>query len=197
MCLLTANQVAITSPDPDFNLDARDYFTRHMRILEAITSRMPMPELQAQIDALREAFSADTSRPFELRANFPYTSPTPVPHDSPHSHASFSSQHSQQSHPSNNAHNSHLTQRNQHPDVKYEHKSLSRQHSHEQPAHTIYPAQSMTPPISAGLGTFKDQDYVTSFPLVTNGQQQPTELAPVSAPDSNGEVLWNPTPIFA
>ena len=34
-----------------------------------------MPEMQTQIDALREAFSADTSRPFELRSTFPYGSP--------------------------------------------------------------------------------------------------------------------------
>ena len=34
-----------------------------------------MPEMQSQIDALREAFSADTSRPFELRPTFPHGSP--------------------------------------------------------------------------------------------------------------------------
>ena len=34
-----------------------------------------MPELQTQIEALREAFSADTSRPFELKSSFPYGSP--------------------------------------------------------------------------------------------------------------------------
>lgn len=46
-----------------------------MRILEECTSAWPMPEMQTQIDALREAFSADTSRPFELRSTFPYGSP--------------------------------------------------------------------------------------------------------------------------
>lgn len=34
-----------------------------------------MPEMQASIDALREAFSADTNQPFRLRKNFPYGSP--------------------------------------------------------------------------------------------------------------------------
>ena len=34
-----------------------------------------MPEMQTSIDALRDAFSADTSQPFQLRANFPYGSP--------------------------------------------------------------------------------------------------------------------------
>ncbi|KAI9890837.1 MAG: hypothetical protein M1814_003621 [Vezdaea aestivalis] len=64
--------VALTSPDPEFNIDAKDYFTRHMRILESCTSSWPMPEMQAQIDALREAFSADVTKPFELKRSFPY-----------------------------------------------------------------------------------------------------------------------------
>ncbi|KAL8828983.1 MAG: hypothetical protein Q9170_006362 [Blastenia crenularia] len=70
--------VAITSPDPDFNKDAKEYFTRHMRLLENCTSAWPMPEMQASIDALREAFSADISQPFRLRATFPYGSPRPT-----------------------------------------------------------------------------------------------------------------------
>ncbi|KAL9003934.1 MAG: hypothetical protein Q9188_003228 [Gyalolechia gomerana] len=70
--------VAITSPDPAFNKDAKEYFTRHMRLLENCTSAVPMPELQASIDALREAFSADTSQPFKLRSTFPYGSPRPT-----------------------------------------------------------------------------------------------------------------------
>lgn len=46
-----------------------------MRLLESCTSAWPMPETQASIDALREAFSADTNQPFRLRKNFPYGSP--------------------------------------------------------------------------------------------------------------------------
>lgn len=69
-------QVAITSPDPDFHTDARDYFTRHMRILERCSSAWPMPEIQAQIDSLRLAFSANINRPFELKPTFPYGSPS-------------------------------------------------------------------------------------------------------------------------
>ncbi|KAL9581303.1 MAG: hypothetical protein Q9212_003979 [Teloschistes hypoglaucus] len=76
--------VAITSPDPDFNKDAKEYFTRHMRLLESCTSAWPMPEMQASIDALREAFSADTNQPFRLRKNFPYGSPkAPLGHHEP------------------------------------------------------------------------------------------------------------------
>jgi hypothetical protein len=78
MCVLADcfPQVAITSPDPDFHTDAREYFTRHMRILERCSSAWPMPEIQAQIDSLRLAFSANTNRPFELKPTFPYGSPS-------------------------------------------------------------------------------------------------------------------------
>ncbi|KAG8527142.1 uncharacterized protein KY384_008571 [Bacidia gigantensis] len=67
--------VAITSPDPDFNQDARDYFKRHMRILETCATAWPQQDMQKQINALRSAFSADTSKPFELKPEFPYGSP--------------------------------------------------------------------------------------------------------------------------
>ncbi|KAJ5753854.1 uncharacterized protein N7511_008007 [Penicillium nucicola] len=78
-CILTCTMlhlVAITSPDPEFNADAREYFTRHMRILETCSTAWPMPEIQAQIDSLRQAFSADMQRPFELKPSFPYGSPS-------------------------------------------------------------------------------------------------------------------------
>ncbi|KAI9783459.1 MAG: hypothetical protein M1816_001383 [Peltula sp. TS41687] len=68
--------VAITSPDQELNADAADYFSRHMRILERCISVWPMPHVRAQIDALREAFSADTSKPFVLKRSFPYSSPS-------------------------------------------------------------------------------------------------------------------------
>lgn len=42
-----------------------------------------MPEIQAQIDSLRLAFSADVSRPFELKSTFPYGSPSEQYHPSP------------------------------------------------------------------------------------------------------------------
>lgn len=47
-----------------------------MRILEQCSSSWPMPEIQAQIDSLRLAFSADINRPFELKSTFPYGSPS-------------------------------------------------------------------------------------------------------------------------
>ncbi|KAL2184085.1 hypothetical protein L209DRAFT_693527 [Thermothelomyces heterothallicus CBS 203.75] len=75
--------VAITSPDPDLNSEARDYFTRHMRILERCMSAWPMPDMQKQIDSVREAFSADIRKPFVLKPTFPYGSPHSATHPSP------------------------------------------------------------------------------------------------------------------
>jgi hypothetical protein len=49
-----------------------------MRTLEELTPSWPMPEMRIQIDALRQAFSADMSKPFELKANFPFGTPPPV-----------------------------------------------------------------------------------------------------------------------
>ncbi|KAG9245733.1 hypothetical protein BJ878DRAFT_418599 [Calycina marina] len=80
-CVLTCtvlHLVALTSPDPDLNHDAREFFTRHMRILEKCSSSWPMPDMQHQVDALREAFSADTRKPFVLKPSFPYHSPGPA-----------------------------------------------------------------------------------------------------------------------
>lgn len=72
---LPMTQVAIVSPDTDMNSDAREFFTRHMRIMEQVMEVWNMPELQGQIDAVREAFSADTRKPFALKPSFPYGSP--------------------------------------------------------------------------------------------------------------------------
>ncbi|KAL3958407.1 hypothetical protein ACCO45_006569 [Purpureocillium lilacinum] len=75
--------VAIVSPDPELNSDAREYFTRHMRIMEKVMEAWSMPELQKQVDAVREAFSADVRKPFVLKPSFPYGSPHSSSHSSP------------------------------------------------------------------------------------------------------------------
>lgn len=77
-CVLTCTMihlVAITSPDTELNTTAASFFTRHMRILERCADAWPMEEVRRQIDSLRQAFSADLSKPFELKENFPYGSP--------------------------------------------------------------------------------------------------------------------------
>ena len=48
-----------------------------MRLLEVCTPAWPAEDMQAQILSLRQAFSADISKPFELKSNFPYSSPAP------------------------------------------------------------------------------------------------------------------------
>jgi hypothetical protein len=53
-----------------------------MRILEKCTKSWLMPEMQTQIESLREAFSADTSKPFQLKHSFPYDR-TPPPQPNP------------------------------------------------------------------------------------------------------------------
>ncbi|KXL51550.1 hypothetical protein M433DRAFT_60097 [Acidomyces richmondensis BFW] len=84
-CVLTCTMLhlaAITSPDPKINTQGRVFFTRHMRILEqCITSATP--EMQAQINALREAFSNDTSKPFELKPTLGLRSPALENHPTP------------------------------------------------------------------------------------------------------------------
>ena len=64
----------MTSPDPEYNADAREYFTRHMRVLEQVHS-WSMPETQEQIAQLRTAFSEDITQPFQLRSSFSIGSP--------------------------------------------------------------------------------------------------------------------------
>ncbi|KAK8103782.1 uncharacterized protein PG998_010815 [Apiospora kogelbergensis] len=71
--------VALTSPDPDFSTDARDFFTRHMRIMEKTMGSWPIPEMVKQIEAVREAFSADTRKPFVLKPSFPLRQPIDEP----------------------------------------------------------------------------------------------------------------------
>lgn len=145
-------QVAITSPDPEFNTDAKDYFTRHMRILERCTSAWPMQDMQNQIDALREAFSADTSKPFELKPSFPYGSPSGKLQPSPPL------------------------------DVKYQHPAIGHHESHEpaKPVQYHLQHQPITPPISvdhsdhdgslAMIANCQQQQpmLINTDPLVTN-----------------------------
>lgn len=76
-------QVAIVSPDPELNSDAREYFTRHMRLVETVMGAWMMVDLHKQINAIREAFSADVSKPFVLKSTFPYGSPPPSNDSSP------------------------------------------------------------------------------------------------------------------
>jgi hypothetical protein len=91
------SQVAITCPDPEIHDEAREFFVRHMRILETCTTSFPMPEMQQQVNSLRQAFSADVSKPFELKPSFPFGSPQVAPQTSPQ--GSYRSRHPSQASP--------------------------------------------------------------------------------------------------
>lgn len=163
--------MAITSPDPELNTDARDYFTRHMRILEQCMQAWPMPEMQMQVNQLREAFSADVNRPFELKRGFPFESPSP------------SVGGLQPSPPLEHLPQPMLTR----------HESLG--HRVQQIPYNPAP---MTPPISsAGLNFDESKDGLLmsgSVQMMGSSQQQTMPMQTTSM-DIGQE--WNPTPIFA
>ena len=108
----------------------------------------PSPEMQMQVNQLREAFSADVNRPFELKRGFPFESPSP------------SSSGLQPSPPL---------------DVNIQHPILSRHESLGHQNHVAYHATPMTPPISStGLsfedskdGPFMSSSMQTTMPMQT------------------------------
>ncbi|KAF2088112.1 hypothetical protein K490DRAFT_40420 [Saccharata proteae CBS 121410] len=169
--------VAITSPDPELNSDARDYFVRHMRILEQCIPNWPMPEMQAQVNNLREAFSADVNKPFELKPSFPYGSPAVHSQSSPISDGGYRSRGGPGPHDP----------------------------SLEQPGQVNYTTHPITPPISASDSEPKaDSPVVQSLVMMAAGgggasgqnarQSQPSAAA--AAMQSQEPVQWNPTRIF-
>jgi hypothetical protein len=149
-----------------------------MRILEKCTSSWPMPDMQQQIDALREAFSADTRKPFVLKPSFPYGSPgAPVNMSPPRANTQY-----RQMAP----HGSSIDQ--------------NVEHQHAQPQqHVSYTNHPISPPISAGGVTDTKSDSPAAQSLVMmaaqRGPQQPQQpmTTGVQMPDPSA---WNPTRIF-
>ena len=119
--------------------------------------------MQPRIDAFKEAFSADSSRPFELKRSFPYGSPS--------SSGTF------QPSPS--------------PDGHVNHPILVHHDSHMQSTQLSYHAQPITPPVSAGFDTSKENSISASMPLMPTAQQHHLPLQ-----TSSIDVGWNPAPIF-
>ncbi|KAK3694612.1 hypothetical protein B0T22DRAFT_370197 [Podospora appendiculata] len=158
--------VALTSPDPDLNSEAREYFTRHMRLLEKCMGTWPMPDMQRQVDSVREAFSADTRKPFVLKPSFPYGSPQPSTHSSPPGPAYRTG---------SMGHNI---------DTQVQH------------SHVSYTSHPISPPISAGpLDTKSDSPGVQSLAMMASGHgTQPSSVQqtlPLAEPPA-----WNPSRIF-
>jgi hypothetical protein len=168
--LTAACKVALTSPDPDLNSDAREYFTRHMRILEKCMGAWPMPDMQKQVDAVREAFSADTRKPFVLKPSFPYGSPVSTHSSPPRASGGF---------PANLARTGSLDQRLD---------TQVLQHSYGHP---------ISPPISAGPGDMNKTDAsdVQSMVMMTGHPSSQASAMQQSLPLS-GAPAWNPSRIF-
>lgn len=152
-----------------------------MRILERCTSSWPMPEMQQQIDALREAFSADTRKPFVLKPTFPYGSPNaPAP--------------------------SRALQYHQQPQLSRT-SSIEQQvldQHHAQQHQVSYTSHPITPPISAGGTESKgDSPAVQSLVMMATGQRIPQQQQqqqqaisnPVPVPMIDSSA-WNPSRIF-
>lgn len=149
----------------------------------------PMPEVQKQIDSIREAFSADTRRPFVLKPSFPYGSPHAANRLSP-----------TRSHPgsSNFTHRPSVRGSIDHPQQQTIDTQGAVQHSQ-----VSYSGHPMTPPISAGPVDLKsDSPVAQSLGMIASttsaaGHANNTSQAPTLMPMiSDGGSGWNPSRIF-
>ena len=186
--------VALSSPDPEFNLEAKDYFVRHMRILERCVLAWPMPETEAQISALRAAFSADVNKPFELKDSFPHGTPSEHSRPSPISP------------PSSERIQPPPQQGLQLVDVPQTQQQQQQLQSSPSPAQHMNPLPRQpgylaTPPVSVNTADSKPHS-----PMYTQGYEMAEQTSYSSIPSSAGgyyqqqtsgtEVRWNPTPIM-
>lgn len=117
-----------------------------MRILEECAPIWPMPEMQQQVNNLRQAFSADVTKPFELKPSFPFGSPQVPPQASPMSNdGSFRSR-------------------------------LPSQHSPlDQPGQAAYLTHPITPPISASDHDSKTDSPVAQSLVMMAAGQRPSQ----------------------
>lgn len=175
-CILTCtviHLVALTSPDSDLNKDAREYFTRHMRLLETCTVEWPMPDMKHQIEALRDAFSADPTKPFELKPSFPYGSPAPV-HQSPPGRINNYSQSA--------VHRPSIDQ-----------QSLDGPHGQQMG----YAGQPTPPMSSSSMGASKgDSEGVQSLVMMATGRGMPPQQPVSNTLPMVDPATWNPSRIF-
>ncbi|EXJ67328.1 uncharacterized protein A1O5_09341 [Cladophialophora psammophila CBS 110553] len=191
--------VALSSPDPEFNFEAKDYFVRQMRILERCVSAWPMPETEAQINALRAAFSADVNKPFELKESFPHGTPSEHSRPSPVSPPSFERQQPPMQPQGQKLADLQQTQQTQPQQQQQQPQpgSYVSQHLSQMTRQTPYLA---TPPVSVYTADSKPPTpmYAQNYEL----EQTPYSTIPSSAggyyqqPTSATEIQWNPTPIM-
>ncbi|KAI1622697.1 hypothetical protein EDD37DRAFT_485345 [Exophiala viscosa] len=184
--------IALSSPDPEFNSEAKDYFVRHMRILERCVSAWPMTETEDQINALRAAFSADLNKPFELKESFPLGSPSDHSRPSPGSQSSQDKQMHQQQQ---------LSQQQQQlsmADLQQAQPGYLPQNMNQIRGPTGYLA---TPPVSTYSAESKPQSPLHPTQHFDLDQTPYTSMStPVSGyyhqPTSAPGLQWNPTPII-
>ncbi|RSL85068.1 hypothetical protein CEP52_016258 [Fusarium oligoseptatum] len=161
---------AIVSPDPDFNTDAREFFTRHMVVLEKAMEAWSMPELEEPFNALREAFSADVRQSFVLKPGFSDGSPVPSSHSS-------SPPASELSRP-----------------VIHRSGSVDQHLDTRDAQQGSFASHPTTPPISAGPGDSTSGSPVVQSPVLTSqGTQAPGMVQRMPFTDQPG---WNPSSIF-
>lgn len=146
-----------------------------MRILERCSSSWPMPDMQHQIDALREAFSADMRKPFVLKPSFPYGSPgAPANTSPPHSNTQYRQV---------SSHSSSMDQ------------NLEHQHSPQQ--QVGYTSHPISPPISAaGVDTKSDSPAVQSLVMMATGQRASQQQPMATGVPITDPAGWNPSRIF-
>lgn len=149
-----------------------------MRIMEKVMEVWPMPELRHQVEAVREAFSADTRRAFVLKPSFPYGSPRPSNSASP-PQQSDRQQASTSYHRPLNA----LSVMDQHLAAQQAHQNVS------------YMGHPISPPVSTGA-TDSKSDSPAGQPLVMmpqGGGQPGVQQQAMSIAD---HPTWNPTKIL-
>ena len=118
--------------------------------MEQCINAWPMPEVQLQINSLREAFSADLTKPFELKPSFPYNSPIDANQPSPpHEYR---------------------------PPQLSGHDSSPL----DQPGQVYHHTNPITPPISAGGTESKaDSPAAQSLMMMASGQRHAQQLGSV------------------
>jgi hypothetical protein len=146
-----------------------------MRVLEECMGAWPMADMQKQIDAMREAFSADVRKPFVLKASFPYGSPQSAKHSTPPRPS-----------PGFQGGTARIGPMDQHIDT-----NVSR---HSQVSYASHP---ISPPISAGPADMKSDSSPAAQSLVMMttgpGSQAPAMSGPIPLAEA---PAWNPSRIF-
>lgn len=136
-----------------------------------------MPDMQQQIDSLREAFSADTTKPFELKPTFPYGSPGGPAQYSP----------SQVS----------VSQYRQPDLIRAPMDVTNLEASNAQASQVSYTSYPITPPISATASDSQGESPdIQSMILMSGGQQVQQQSMATTMPMVDHVQHWNPSRIF-